>query len=198
MTPQIKQRLFVFEALGLVLAVPLLYLLTLGHCFLPLRLFDYRGERIEAREYDGLAWRMYGEYTPWIRARENVRTVADRILYPGRSRLDAAIAKIERAHGSYFTNSGPDSEIQQTLEAIGYAFPVGCSASVETNNVYRFLHYPSMLNRIEKDLWLKRHSSSLSVGGGPISPNHTALGNGAPTLLFHAARQFRAMREQIR
>jgi hypothetical protein len=196
MSPQIKQRLFVLGALGLVVAVPLLYLLTLGHCFLPLRAFDYRGERIEAREYEGLSWRMYREYTPWIRARENVRRVADRILYPGRSRLDAAIAKVERAHGSYFTNSGPDSEIQRSLQAMGYAFPAGCSAGVETNNVYRVLHYPSMLNRIEKDLWLKRHSSSLPVGGGPISPNHAASGNGAPTLLFHAGRQCRAVPEQ--
>ncbi len=176
MSKQFKRWLLFFGVLGAGIGAPLAYLLTLGHCYVPLEAFDYRNEETEVREYDGFYVRMYSESTRLSRACEGILRLRDKIVYPGRMRLCAAIAKIEGGHGSFFALSGPDSEMQQSLEAMGYAFPTGCSAGVDTNNVYRIKHYPSMLNRIEKDLGLKLHRRA--------SPNKAAAGKAGTASLL--------------
>ena len=187
MTGQLKRSLLVAVALGMAVGAPSAYLLTLGHCFLPLRAFDYRDERIEVREYEGLGWYL----VPSLTIIHRVQNALHPIIYPGRARMDAAIAKVESTWGpSFFESSGPNSEFQQVLQTMGYSFPPGCSAGVDTNG-WRIVHYPSMLNRIERDLRLNRRRK-------PTPPNHAAAGNGAATLLFPAERQARPVPEPRR
>jgi hypothetical protein len=199
MNGRLKRRLLLLGALGVVIAAPLAYFLTLGHCFLPLEAFDYRNETIEVRQYEGLYWRAYRESTSITRALQAVRRVEDKIVYSGRVRMDAAIAKVEATGSSSpFEMSGRNSLFQQVLETMGYAFPPGCSAGVDTNYVWRIVHYPSMLKRIEKDLRLKRHSRDLQVRGVVTSPNKRGAGNGAGALSFHVGHLERAVPDHER
>lgn len=133
MNTQLKRWLWFFGVLGVGIAAPLTYLLTLGHYYLPFESFDYRNETIEVREYDGLYWRFYTEKTRQTRVGAAILRVSDKVFYPGRVRMDAEIVKV----GPSFELSGPNSSLQKTLQAMGYGFPPECTAGVESNNTYR-------------------------------------------------------------
>jgi hypothetical protein len=169
----------------LPIAASVTYFFTLGHCFLPLGELDCRKESIETREYEQLVW-----YMPKGRAAEIFQKVQRRVVYPGQYRMDRAIAAVEALP---WGRSGAPPELQQVLEAMGYHFLHGCSAEVVIGqDRWRISHYPSMLNRIEKDLRFNRAPRH------PGSPNKARAANPAMTSLFHAGRQWRGVADARR
>src|SRR5580765_7912045 len=139
-----KAALFrAFLILGCAVMLAALYLLTIGHCFLPMPNVDsFTKERVEIRRYilvmPSQAQTLEGIYqrTKW------------RFLNPGQDRLFRVAVEIDRA------DPHTDNLLQKSLVEMGYKFPNGCRASSGEGGT-RIQHYPSMLNRMERDLHLR-------------------------------------------
>jgi hypothetical protein len=135
----------------LVLFCILGYLLSYGHFFLPLPASShFSNEKIETRGFHpflvpqntGLLWRLE---------------------YPGRARLIDASKEI---HAKNNVQSG----LQLTLEKLGYVFPPGCRAdSGDYVPGWYITHYPSILDRIQKDFRLQLAFTEPSVTNRPMT-----------------------------
>ena len=144
-TGKSKPALFrAFLILGCAVMLAALYLLTIGHCFLPMPNVDsFTKERVEIRRYSlvvpSQAQTLEGIYqrTKW------------RFLNPGQDRLFRVAMQIDRADPVVDKNL-----LQKSLVEMGYKFPNGCWASSGEGGT-RIQHYPSMLNRMERDLNLR-------------------------------------------
>ena len=124
------------------------YFLTFGHCFLPLpKSQEFGGETIEIRDYE--------EFVPPPESDTFTGALARarwRFTCPGQVRfVEAARAPTP------FGNSLPPG-LQLALMHLGYEFPHGCFAATEPANSiggvcrWRIAHYPTVLDRIQKDL----------------------------------------------
>ena len=132
----------------LVAAGALLYLLTLGHCFLPLPgRTHYNNEKLEFWYYPPRDLALPpSPPTPF----GTLEILAWQIKHPAQARLLATAERLEAAapkqhHG-----------LQEVLQAMGYDCPPGCAATSGDNDPgCRITHYPSMLRRIQRDFQLK-------------------------------------------
>ena len=128
------------------------YLLTAGHCFLPLTSLACPGkEPIEVREYQSFG-------VPWLsvtrkpnRFRDAITIVVWLLRYPGRAQLYATSDRLRT------TKPYQVLMLHDSLKAMGYPFPPGCGSGVpDIQPGWRVTNYPSVLDRIEKDLELER------------------------------------------
>ena len=77
------------------------------------------------------------------------------LLHPGQARLFNAWQKLLM----------PDQGFQEALEELGYSFPTNCFASNPQEKSVSITHYPSMLQRIEKDMQMKPYDKAIPVEG---------------------------------
>jgi len=168
MNTRLKTRLLVLLAAAIL--GPVMYLLSLGHCFLPLtRSANYQNEKLEMREYGTFVIPSTARTIP-----ATLKRVTWQITNPGRARLLATSERLEGAAPNQ------NHTLQEVLEAMGYDFPPGCVASAgDSVPHWRISHYPSMLRRIEKDLSLTaKYKESLDQDDAPL-PNAQRGANGS-------------------
>jgi hypothetical protein len=122
------------------------YVLTFGRCFLPLpNPNKFASEPMEFRKYSPFALPLQSQDFEGAYAR-----IKWKFTRPGQARLFAASQHLSQA------GLDSDSPFQKCFEELGYAFPKGCRASGGGDPPsWRITHYPSVLNRIERDLNLK-------------------------------------------
>jgi hypothetical protein len=155
-------RGLLLAALILVLAAG--YFSTIGHCFLPHRNPEtFLGEQLEVRTFSGFVIPDRSKTLAGLFAR-----IKWRLLRPGQVRLLAAAEKIEQE------KPGADHVLKTALEQLGYGFPSGCYARSGDNLPMEITHYPSALNRIQKDLHLDVSWRSLIGPDGNPLPNKDA------------------------
>ena len=142
MSARFRWTLTVFVASGVMACA--MYFLTLGHCFLPIGgPAQWQNERVEMRQY--ATW---GNPLPVLPG--TIERLRWKVANPGRAR---ALATLKRLSA---TAPNHNHTLQEVLEAMGYKFPSGCGASAgDRPPGWRISHYPSMLNRIEKDFRLQ-------------------------------------------
>jgi hypothetical protein len=159
-----KRAIKVLALIAVIIMGARLYLLTLGHCFLPLPgPAHYTNERLEFWCYSSYPLVMPSSAQSISGSFERA---AWQIKHPGHARLLATVKRLEAA--------APKQEprLQEALEAMGYDFPPGCGASSgDIVPGWRITHYPSMLRRIQKDFQLKVTWSEPSKHNEPLSPN---------------------------
>lgn len=144
------------------------YLLTFGHCFLPLpSVHSFQNERIEMRIYP-----------PGFEHPDESSSALTRAVWvltrPGQARLLGAAKRLAQA------NPEPRSRgLYMTLKDLGYPFPQGCGARNGGDPPdWKIVHYPAILARFEKDLHLGAgYRVALGVDGGPL-PNQQNGGAG--------------------
>jgi hypothetical protein len=155
--------------IALVVAGVALYLLTLGHCFLPLP-GPTQNEKLEH-------WR-YSSYPLVMPASSqtisgSLERLVWKVKHPGHARLLATAKRLEAAAPNQ------DHDLQEVLEAMGYNFPPGCGASSgDIVPGWTVTHYPSILRRIQKDFQLKVTWKEPSGHDEPSSPNQQGGANG--------------------
>ena len=159
-------------SVAVVAAAAVLYLLTFGHCFLPLgAVAHYKNERPE-----------FWFFSPYpLVIPSSSQTIAgsfDRLAWksaknPGMARLLAIAKRLETEAPK------EDHELKELLEKMGYPFPTGCSASSgPESHGWRVTHYPSMLRRIQKDFRLRVTWRELLGKDEGLSPNPQGGANG--------------------
>ena len=140
-------------AIVLAILMATAYLLTLGHCFLPLSGLAYPGtEVVEVREYESFG-------VPWMSATRKPNRIRDAITkavwtlrYPGRAQLCAVTDRLSTTKPYY-----QQLMLHDGLKAMGYPLAPGCGSGVpDVQPGWRVTNYPSVLDRIEKDLKLER------------------------------------------
>jgi len=131
-----------------IFAVATVYLLTLGQCFLPhWGVENHRNEQLEMREYSPFILPARGNTVGGILGR-----VKWTVMYPGRAKVLSAAEMLQMQAPK------EDHNLREVLEKMGYSFPPGCAASSgDVVPGWRITHYPSVLNRIERDLHLSPH-----------------------------------------
>jgi hypothetical protein len=131
---------------AVVLFLPAAYLLTFGRCFLPLpNPNEFASEPLEFRMYSPFVLPLQSHDFEGAYARMKWK-----FSCPGQARLFAVSQRLSKA------NLGLDSPFQKCFEELGYTFPKGCTARGGGDPPsWRITHYPSVLNRIERDLSLK-------------------------------------------
>jgi hypothetical protein len=163
-----KRLVKILVSIAVVVAGAVLYLLTLGHCFLPFgAVGHYKNERPE-----------FWFFSPYpLVMPSSSQTIAgtfDRLAWsvknPGMARLLAIAKRLE------MEAPNEDHGLKELLEKMGYPFPTGCSASSgRESHGWRVTHYPSMLRRIQKDFRLK---VTWRVPCEGLSPNPQGAANG--------------------
>jgi hypothetical protein len=146
------------------------YLITFGRCFLPVpNPNKFANEALEFRMYSPFALPLQSHDFEGAYARSKWR-----FTRPGQARLFAVSQRLSQA------NLDLDSPFQKCLEELGYTFPKGCRASGGGDPPsWRITHYPSVLNRIERDLSLKpNYIEGVGRGGGSL-PNPALQRTGA-------------------
>ena len=166
-----KRLVRIVVSVAVVAAGAVLYLLTFGHCFLPLGVTEcYKNERPE-----------FWVFSPYpLVMPSSSATIAgsfDRLAWsiknPGMARL-LAIAKRLEAEAP-----NEDHGLKELLEKMGYPFPTGCSASSgHESHGWRVTHFPSMLRRIQKDFQLTNTWREPIGPHGDTSPNPQGGANG--------------------
>ena len=142
-----RLKLYLLGSLATVVAASVLYLLTLGHYFLPFHGSAHFGnEKLELWSFSSYPLVMPST-SPTISGS------LDRLIWsiknPGQARLLAIAKRLETEAPN------EDHRLKELLEKIGYPFPAGCGASSpEIVPGWRITHYPSMLRRIQKDFHL--------------------------------------------
>ena len=147
MTSPAKRILVVFCAISAVICLLVAgYLQTFGHYFLPMPTPPtYANEKIEEREYSPFAIPAAADTFPTA-----MKEFGWPLKYPGQARLIAMAEKLKAEH------PGEDFTLKDVFERLGYPFPTGCSASTgELVPHWRIANFPTVLNRIERDLKLK-------------------------------------------
>jgi hypothetical protein len=155
---------------AVVLFLPVAYFLTLGSCFLPapnprrfvnepleMRIYPTFAIPLQSRDLEGAYERLKWNFTR-----------------PGQARLFATGQRLAQAHPNL------DDPFQKCLEEFGYTFPKGCWAIGGGDPpFFRITHYPSMLNRIERDLHFKSFETvQIGTDGKPL-PNPKIQRTGA-------------------
>jgi hypothetical protein len=166
-----KRLIKVLAPIAVIVAGAVFYLLTIGHCFLPLPgSTHYKDERLEF-------W-CYSSY-PLVMPQSSqtvsgsLERLAWEVKHPAHARLLATAKRLEAAAPNQ------DHGLRQVLEAMGYDFPPGCGASSgDIVPGWRITHYPSMLRRIQKDFQLKVTWKEPSGHGESSSPNQQGGANG--------------------
>ena len=138
------------------------YLLTFGHCFLPVpNSGKFANEPLEFRIYSPFSLPLQSHDFQGAYAR-----VKWKVTRPGQARLFAVSQRLSQA------DLDSDDPFQKCLEKLGYTFPKGCKASAGGDPPsWHITHYPSLLNRIERDLGLKpEYTERVGRDGSPL-PN---------------------------
>jgi hypothetical protein len=150
-----KRLIKVLVPIAVIVATAVLYLLTLGHCFLPQGPNHYQDERLESWCYSSYPLVMPPS-SQTISAR--LGRLAWQIKHPGPARLLATAQKLEAATPEKYHG------LEEVLKAMGYDFPPESGASSgDMVPGWRITHYPSMLRRIQKDFELKVTGKELSL-----------------------------------
>jgi len=145
MTKRVTQKHWLIGIAAIAVVFMAAYIVTLGHIFLPFRDFNHHNEKIEIRVYSAFVIPSSSDTM-----RDALHRLGWRIQYPGRAGFLAAAEKLQ--------TSAPNQshELQEVFEALGYPFPPGCYASSgDIVSGWRISNYPSVLDRIERDLNLK-------------------------------------------
>ncbi len=147
------------------------YLLTFGRCFLPPpNPNKFASEPLEFRMYSPFALPLQSHDLEGAYSR-----IKWKFTRPGQARLFAVSKRLSQA------DLDSDRPFQRCLEKLGYAFPEGCRATGGGGDPpsWRITHYPSVLNRIERDLSLKpNYTERVGRDGGPL-PNPALQRTGA-------------------
>jgi hypothetical protein len=132
------------------------YLSGAGYWFLPFpKPSNFKGQTMEMRTYASLR----------LPPTEGFPGLRYQVAHPGQAKLFAVAAEMAKA--------SPHHRVgwQKVLESLGYKFPEGCwAATSEVVPCLMIQHYPSMLDRIQKDL----HLRLVSVDALPLPKRHTA------------------------
>jgi hypothetical protein len=142
-----------------------LYLLTIGHCFLPLpNTNGFTNERFELRSYRGSE----GESVKTDTLAGAYDRLKWRLLNPGQVRLCAAMEQVFDDAKRGNDRKPVDDFFKPALEKLGYQFPKPCTAYWAHHRLF-IIHHPSVLNRIESDLNIKPSSTErVTSNGEPI------------------------------
>ena len=161
-----KRLIKVLAPIAVVVAGALLYVLTVGHCFLPLPgATHYKDERLEFWSYTSYPLVMPPSSQTISGSLERL---VWKVKHPGHARLLATAKRLEA------TAPNQDHGLREVLEAMDYEFPPGCSASSgDIVPGWRITHYPSMLRRIQKDFQLKVTWREPSGHHESLSPNQS-------------------------
>lgn len=120
------------------------YLCTVGHCFLPIpKPTNFEGQTMQIRTYAPL--KKPPNSGPLAR-------LGFQITRPGQARLLSLGGEMAKTSVNY------DTGLQKVQERLGYSFPQGCWAGTR-GGALMIQHYPSMLDRIQKDMHLSLASA---------------------------------------